>query len=113
MTCASLVVPANGQISYATDMDPEFDGETVAMYSCIEGFGLKGGDVARTCEGSPIGTWSGNAPTCEGIVFSSCMLFFVYKQMNDAFPSITISRNIFAQYIHARMEKSILCKGND
>lgn len=67
-TCSSLVLPANGQIAYATDMDPEFDGETTATYSCVEGYGLNGGDVMRTCEGSPIGSWSGSAPTCEGII---------------------------------------------
>lgn len=62
-----MAVPSNGMITYAIDVTPDFDPGTTATYSCDEGFGLSGGDTVRTCQGQPIGAWSGTAPTCEGM----------------------------------------------
>ena len=44
-----------------------------ATYQCDEGFSLDGRDDVRTCVGngsSPNGTWSGQAPTCIGIIYT-------------------------------------------
>ena len=46
-----------------------YDFGTMATYQCNGGFGLRGGDVTRTCGGdgsSPNGMWSGIPPMCEG-----------------------------------------------
>ena len=64
ITCDSLSPPSNGQVTYSTD---SFSYGTVAMYSCIVGFGLMG-DMTRTCGGdgsSPSGEWSGTSPSCD------------------------------------------------
>ena len=71
--CTSLAVPSNGMITYANDTTPDFDSGTTATYSCNEGFGPSGGDTVRTCQGQPIGAWSGTAPTCEGM----CMILYI------------------------------------
>lgn len=41
---------------------------TVATYSCDPGYGLSGGDTARTCGGdgsTTTGVWDGMMPTCQ------------------------------------------------
>ena len=68
ITCTSLSPITNGRISYSPDATSPFDIETVATYSCIDGFFLSGSDT-RTCEGdgaSFSGMWSGTAPICSG-----------------------------------------------
>lgn len=66
--CPDLPDPDNGDITFVTDVTATFDVLTTATYSCDPGFGLNGGTAVRTCNGdstSPIGDWSGTAPTCE------------------------------------------------
>ena len=44
----------------------------MASYSCVSGFGLSGGNAARTCGGdgsSPNGIWSGDSSNCRGMYY--------------------------------------------
>ena len=63
--CPALSEIANGEISYA----PDYNLNTVATYTCDDGFVLRGGNEMRTCVdaggGSSIGRFNGVAPTCE------------------------------------------------
>ncbi len=67
--CPALSEIANGVISYAPDITPDYNVNTVATYTCDEGFVLRGGNEMRTCVdaggGSSIGRFNGVAPTCE------------------------------------------------
>ncbi len=40
---------------------------STASYTCDQGFFLTNGDSVRQCQ--PNGQWSGNEPTCEGIMW--------------------------------------------
>ena len=60
MDCGSLPDPANGQVNHTAGTTV---GQT-ATYSCNIGYNLVG-DRTRTCQAE--GSWSGSAPTCEGI----------------------------------------------
>ncbi|XP_064387502.1 uncharacterized protein LOC135335845 isoform X3 [Halichondria panicea] len=66
--CDELTTITNGVIVYNVDMTAPYDLGTVATYSCNPGFGLRGGNVIRTCmdagDGSD-GRFDGEAPTCE------------------------------------------------
>ena len=57
--CGSLPGPANGQVTLTAGTF----GQT-ATYSCNTGYSLVG-DSTRTCQAG--GSWSGSAPTCQGI----------------------------------------------
>ncbi len=59
--CLDLPVPTNGVITYSPDTTSPYDYRTVATYSCLDGYGLAGGDKTREC----LGMWTGIAPTCE------------------------------------------------
>ncbi len=56
-------------ISYAPDNIPDYNLNTVATYTCDDGFVLRGGNEMRTCvdagDGSSNGRFDGVAPTCE------------------------------------------------
>ncbi len=66
--CPDLEPVTNGDVSYLVDVTGPFrDVGTMAMYSCVEGFGLIGSESRECLEG---GAWSGDTPTCEGTVFS-------------------------------------------
>ena len=71
-------------IVYNVDMTAPYDLGTVATYSCNPGFGLRGGNVIRTCmdagDGSD-GRFDGEAPTCER------------KQLHDQLISMWVSIN--------------------
>ena len=61
--CDILANPANGQVTYTT-------GTTLgqrATYSCNTGYNLVGASN-RTCQATRV--WSGNAPTCQGVLLS-------------------------------------------
>ena len=57
--CLSLSL-TNGTISYSDSLGVD----SVATHSCDTNYTLNG-DITRTCQND--GTWSGLAPTCEGI----------------------------------------------
>ena len=62
--CSEPPIPATG-ILILDGFSFEFSvGDTVG-YECLEGFVLSG-PMTRTCQLN--GTWSGDDPTCEGIV---------------------------------------------
>lgn len=74
--CPDIPNPINGQIYFTPDFLAPFDFGSMAKYSCDAGFGLNGGDIVRVCEGtsdSPIGSWSGEAPTCIRKLFLKCV----------------------------------------
>ena len=67
--CASISAPENGQVSFSTDTTPPYDFETRVTYICNSGYGIRGGNVLRTCRGdglTPNGNWTGIAPSCGG-----------------------------------------------
>ena len=86
ITCENLSDISDGLISYATVPNPNFVFGTIATYTCVNGFGLRGGDKSRVCVGdgsSPLGEWSGATPSCECMSFmlllamyTSCMHLF-------------------------------------
>ena len=59
--CGNLTDPANGSVTHTSGTT---FGET-ATYSCNTGYNLTR-DSTRTCQAT--GQWSGNAPTCEGML---------------------------------------------
>ncbi len=65
--CTSLPAPDNGEIQYSPDTTAPFDYETIATYSCNDGFGPVG-VTERLCGGDDpnAGEWSGNGATCDG-----------------------------------------------
>ena len=65
--CPALTAPMNGAISFSPEISPT-DYQTTVTYSCVNGFGLSGGDIGRTCVSSNAGPgeWSGTAPSCQG-----------------------------------------------
>ena len=56
--CGPLEAPASGTVDHESTLVG-----AVATYACSEGSALIG-DASRACDAS--GTWSGDAPTCEG-----------------------------------------------
>ena len=68
--CLVLPIFANGIITYATDVTPDFDLGTTATYSCNDGYtlDLSTGDEVRTCiddgNNDAVGMFSGQAPAC-------------------------------------------------
>ena len=61
MDCGNLTDPANGQVNHTT----ETTFGQAATYSCDPGYILVG-DSTRTCQTD--GMWSGNDPTCLGML---------------------------------------------
>ena len=67
--CGDLVDPENGQIDYIGDERAPFNVDTIAMYSCDQGFELSGDYTMRRCVGdnsTRYGEWTGDPPTCVG-----------------------------------------------
>ena len=60
--CGDLFGPANGDVSLSSGTT--FN--SVATYSCSDGYNLVGGDMMRTCLAS--GSWSGAPSNCAGII---------------------------------------------
>ena len=56
-SCARLRSPDNGDVDQTSS-----EIESVATYSCFDGFSLQGSQTRR-CERD--GRWSGSAPTCK------------------------------------------------
>lgn len=67
--CPELQIPENGLIEYVSQLQPLFEFGSTATYSCVEGFGLNGGDSLRVCgpdgNGDDVGKWSGTGPSCN------------------------------------------------
>ena len=59
--CGTLTHPTNGQVSYTAGTTYQ----QTATYSCDPGYNLVG-DSTRICHAT--GMWSGNAPTCHGML---------------------------------------------
>ena len=64
VTCSDLIPPPAGVITYSGGSPDNRPVGTVATYGCDPGFTLNGGST-RTCQSD--GTWSGPAPTCQGM----------------------------------------------
>ena len=79
--CSSLTAPLNGDIAYSIGMtDGLYETGTMVVYSCQSGYGLNGGNLVRTCGGdgsSEEGTWSGDAPFCEGEIALCTLTLYV------------------------------------
>ncbi len=58
--CSDLPSIPNGVITYS---DSSKTVNTVATYSCNDGYALSYGDTMRTCQEYG---WTGSPPTCEG-----------------------------------------------
>ena len=63
--CGGLENPTNGLVTLE---DTVF--ESVATYSCQDGY-TQVGDDTRLCVAD--GTWSGDAPVCEGVCVHICV----------------------------------------
>ena len=66
--CPELPAIINGMISYSPDMMAPYSVDTVATYTCNDGYVLTGGIEMRTCRDNGDGTggsFDGTAPTCE------------------------------------------------
>ncbi len=61
--CLELPFFPNGVITYAPDMTPDFEVDTVATHTCNDGYRLIGVDT-RVCLAG--GMWSGLPPACQG-----------------------------------------------
>ena len=73
MDCGSLPDPANGQVDHTAGTSL---GQT-AQYSCNTGYSLVG-DGTRTCQAT--GSWSGSAPTCQGMLLHSVCLWSFHER---------------------------------
>ncbi|XP_064386487.1 seizure protein 6 homolog [Halichondria panicea] len=60
VVCMSLPPTTNGGVSYS---DPTLGLNTVATYTCNNGYALTGGCTTGTCGSDEV--WSGSAPTCQ------------------------------------------------
>ena len=67
--CDALDVPADGTITYSMDDNgvAPFLLNTIARYSCYDGFTLAGPEI-RVCGdvNGLYGYWNGTTPTCKG-----------------------------------------------
>ena len=66
--CGNLTDPANGQVTLTAGTTFK----QIATYRCNTGYNLVG-DSTRTCQAT--GIWSGNAPTCPGMLLHSVCLW--------------------------------------
>ncbi len=77
--CGGLDDPINGLVTLEDTVL-----ESVATYSCQDGYTLVGDDT-RLCVDE--GTWSGDAPVCEGVcthVYSACYSFYCKTSFNKS-----------------------------
>ncbi len=70
--CNELPTIVNGMISYTSDSEgPEYDLDTIATYSCDDGYMLIGSNSSRQCQISStdntVAMFSGTAPVCERV----------------------------------------------
>ena len=90
----------NGQIVYTTDPGYNLTVDTIATYSCNEGYALVG-DKQRVCvdddQLDTIGQWNRSAPSCEGELFEPateihiCPTHFVYNTCISSLAAIVCS----------------------
>ena len=65
--CPSLPTIDQGKVSYTTcvvSVDGNYASGTIAVYSCVEDYGIRGEESTRVCGDHTL--WSGAAPTCQG-----------------------------------------------
>ena len=72
--CPDLPDPTDGRVTFSADSLAPFTLNTMATYTCDEGYGHSAGSTIRTCGPNPVntdseGTWSGSAPACESEFF--------------------------------------------
>ena len=75
--CGSLTDPVNGQVNHT-------NGTTfrqTATYSCDTGYNLMGKSTL-TCQAT--GEWSGNTPTCQGMLLHSVYLCSFHERSEDS-----------------------------
>ena len=81
--CPTLTAPANGQVSYNTDMSSPFDIGTVATFSCDAGFSLNGTTATLVCadddQADTIGTWGGTEPNCLGKLQVKTLILCIFS----------------------------------
>ncbi len=95
--CSTLVLPSNGDITYAPDTTQPFSYGTTAVYSCSTGFALMG-NVVRTCEGDDTlsaGVWSGRSASCIGNIVT-ILRNFQYSIIRIFLSSTSLSATNFS-----------------
>ena len=70
MDCGDLTNPANGHVSYTAETT--YMTGQLATYICNTGYNLVGNST-RTCLAR--GVWSGNTPTCQGVLLLLVYIF--------------------------------------
>ena len=104
-TCEELVVPENGSITYAPlNSSPRKPLQTVAIYSCDEGYSLNLSSfirirVCEESEGTPI--WSGHVPSCIGEDFLTCrhfwyLMYGCFNTLQSGFSAVSSCQLDFA-----------------
>ncbi len=81
MECLALAPIPNGVITYDPDMTADYDVNTVATYTCNEGFILGAGSEPRVCLLG--GTWSGLIPVCIGIRKIHFIIIYIYRLLES------------------------------
>ena len=77
--CPDLPNPLNGRIDFSIDKTAFFDYDTTATYVCDIGYGLTDEGAVRRCgsdETRTDGIWSGDPPTCEGV-----LILYTYNEL--------------------------------
>ena len=74
ISCETLIAPNNGIIELRPPA-PQSPGDK-AIYQCNQGFTLVGGNRKRVCQSD--GSYSGEAPTCQGNGYTICAIVMVY-----------------------------------
>ena len=62
--CFDLPPLMNGVITYTDGLVDSRPINTIATYTCVNGYTVTVGGSFRVCQND--GTWSGTAPTCQG-----------------------------------------------
>ncbi len=85
-TCSDLPPLMNGGITYEAGSDNSRPVNTIATFTCDNGYTLTGGSF-RACQNDR--TWSGTTPTCRGEFH--CMLILMVDFVLASQPSVMTS----------------------
>ncbi len=87
--CSDLPPLMNGVITYTGGLVDSRPINTIATFTCDNGYTLTGGSF-RACQND--GTWSGTAPTCQGEFY--CVLMLIDCVVSTATcPDLTVPTN--------------------